>query len=200
MKVILLDEVRNLGEPGTVVDVADGYARNFLLPRKLAVEASKGAVKSLEHHKRVAARRLNRLTKDSSALADALTQTRLVLTAKAGEAGKMYGSVTAGQIADELDRQHGLVVDKRKIHLEEPIKVLGEHLVQIHLHRDVRAQLTVEVVAEAEEEQEPPEEEKAGADGAQAAGEAAEASPGGGAPEAESEQGAAQADAEGQPA
>ena len=102
MRVILLEEVRNLGEPGTQIDVADGYARNYLLPRKLAVQASKGAVKSLEHHKRIAARRLESLGKDAGALAERLSEVRVTLTAKAGEAGKMYGSVTAGQIADEF--------------------------------------------------------------------------------------------------
>jgi large subunit ribosomal protein L9 len=151
MKVILLEEVRSLGEPGTLVDVADGYARNYLLPRKLAVEANQGAVKSLEHHKRIAARRLGRLQDSAKVLAKRLGEVRLTLTAKAGEAGKMYGSVTAGQIADELERVHGLSVDKRKIHLAEPIKVLGEHTVEIRPRPDVRAELTVEVVAEAEE-------------------------------------------------
>jgi len=151
MKVILMEEVRNLGEPGTLVDVAEGYARNYLLPRKLAVEASKGAVKSVEHHKRIASKRLALLQDSAKTLAEKLGQVRLELKAKAGEAGKMYGSVTAGQIADALDRLHGLQVDKRKIHLEEPIRVLGEHLVQIRLRPDVRAELTVEVTAEVEE-------------------------------------------------
>jgi large subunit ribosomal protein L9 len=163
VKVILLQTVRNLGEPGKLVDVSDGYARNYLLPRKLAVVADEGNVRHMAHHKRETARRLEKMAADAGQVAQRLEELTLVVKAKAGEAGRLYGSVTAADIADELARSHGLEVDKRRIDIADAIKSLGEHVVSVRLHGDVKAALKVnvepiEVVEERLEEMVPAEE------------------------------------------
>lgn len=149
MKVILTEEVPNLGAPGQVVEVAPGYGRNYLLPRKLAIEATKGNVKSLEHHRRTIEARQKKLAHSALAVGERVSATPITISARAGETGRLYGSVTSADIAQELQRAHGLEVDKRKIEIPEPIKVLGEHQVKVRLHRDVQVPLTVTVVAEA---------------------------------------------------
>jgi large subunit ribosomal protein L9 len=149
MKVILTEEVPDVGAAGQVVEVAPGYARNYLLPRKLAIEATKGNVKSLEHHRRTIEARQKKLAQSATALADRIRATPLVIAARAGETGRLYGSVTTADIAEAVQRMFGLEVDKRKVEIPEPIKVLGDHEVKVRLHRDVQATLTVSVIAES---------------------------------------------------
>ena len=169
LKVILLQTVRNLGEPGKVIDVSDGYARNYLLPQKLAVSADESNLRQMTHLKREAERRLDKMAADSSRVAKRIEELTLVVKAKAGEAGRLYGSVTAADIADELSRSHGIEVDKRRIDIRDAIKSLGEHVVTLRLHGDVKAELKVsvepiEIIEERLEEAEPPEQEEAPAE------------------------------------
>ena len=150
MKVILLEEVRGVGQAGKVAEVSDGYARNYLFPRKLALEATPGALKNLELHQAQITRKLAKRAADAQALADRLAQVTVTLKAKAGEGGKLYGSITAADIMEELARAHSLTVDKRRILIHEPIKSLGEHTVKAHLAPGIEPDLRVNVV-EAEE-------------------------------------------------
>lgn len=146
VKVILREDVTSLGDAGSVVSVKPGYAFNFLLPQGKAILASEGKLRELEHHKRVVAEQVARERKQLDAARDRLQQVVLEITAQAGEEGRLFGSVTAIQIA-ELLAAKGHEIDRRKIQLDEPIKELGEHEVGIRLHRDVIAKLKVKVVA-----------------------------------------------------
>ncbi|CAG0974157.1 50S ribosomal protein L9 [Myxococcaceae bacterium] len=146
VKVILRQDVASLGEAGEVVSVKPGYAFNFLLPGGKAILASEGKLKELEHHRRVVAEQVARERKTLEAERDRLSQVVLEIAAQVGEEGKLFGSVTAIQIA-ELLAQRGHVVDRRKIALEDPIKEAGEHEVPIRLHREIVAKLKVKVVA-----------------------------------------------------
>jgi large subunit ribosomal protein L9 len=147
MKIVLRDDVENLGRKGDVVDVADGYARNYLVPRGLAMKATKGVVKQAE------AMRRNRATKEArdrdaaQAHAAALAGARIEITARAGEGGKLFGSVTTADVAEALLAQKGVEVDRRKVGLDEPLKELGEAEVVVKLHPDVSATFTLVVVA-----------------------------------------------------
>jgi large subunit ribosomal protein L9 len=149
MKVILTEEVPSLGAPGRVVEVATGYARNYLLPRKLAVQATTGNVKQLEHHRRTIEARQKKLAQGAEAVGARISAVPITIAVRAGEAGRLYGSITSADIAAELKRAFDMEVDKRKIEIPEPIKVLGEHTVKVQLHRDVQVLLPVVVVAEA---------------------------------------------------
>jgi large subunit ribosomal protein L9 len=146
VRIILREDVPNLGRAGDVVNVRPGYARNFLLPTGKAIVATAAQVNELEHHRRIIAERVAKELKDMNALRDRLEQLRLRIEAQVGEEGRLFGSVTAIQIAEELARQ-GVEVDRRKIELPDPIKEAGEHRVPVRLHREVVAQITVEVAA-----------------------------------------------------
>jgi len=152
MKVILLQDVQGVGEAGAVASVADGYARNFLLPRKLAISATSGNLKNLEQHRSTVKRRQLAEAGTASALAERLTGVTLKLKAKAGEAGRLYGSITNAMVAEALAAQHGIDVDRRHISFPHPIKMLGSHEAAVHLHKDVQANLGVEVEPEEEDE------------------------------------------------
>jgi len=152
MKVILLQDVQGVGEAGAVANVADGYARNFLLPRKLAISATSGNLKNLEQHRSTVKRRQLAEAGTASALAERLTGVTLKLKAKAGEAGRLYGSITNAMVAEALAAQHGIDVDRRHISFPHPIKMLGSHEATVHLHKDVQANLGVEVEPEEEDE------------------------------------------------
>ncbi|HEX5387987.1 MAG TPA: 50S ribosomal protein L9 [Gemmatimonadales bacterium] len=147
IEVILREDVQSLGKAGELVRVRPGYARNFLLPKGLAFEATEG------NRKRIAAERKARATRnaaertDAEAYAARLAAVPLTLTGRAGEEGKLFGSVTAQDIADALARQ-GFEVDRRRIELEQPIKSLGEHTVSVRLHPEVHAEVRVTVTAE----------------------------------------------------
>jgi large subunit ribosomal protein L9 len=147
MKVILKEDVGKLGFMGDIVNVADGYARNFLLPKGIAAVADTKNIKSLEHEKRVIERRAEKHRADAQTLAEKIAAVTLNLKAKAGEEEKLFGSVTAMDIAEAL-KAEGFEVDKKKIVIEEPIKRLGSHTASIKVAREVNATVNIEVEAE----------------------------------------------------
>ena len=147
MEVILREDVPNLGTVGDLVKVKPGYARNYLLPRGLAVVADRRNVGELEHQKRLVADKRERDRRQAETFAQKLTQLRVTLTARAGEEGKLFGSVTNIDIEKAL-AEHGFTIERRRIRLEEPIKSIGEHLVPIHLGVGVDAHVTVVVEAQ----------------------------------------------------
>jgi len=151
MEVILKDDVLNLGHRGDVVKVADGYARNYLLPRKLAMQATLENKAVIEQMKAAAARRSATEKAQAEALAVKLEPVVLDFTRKSGDAGHLFGSVTSADIAAAL-AEKGFEIDRRKIALAEPIKSIGDVKVAIKLFREVTAHITVNVVAEASEE------------------------------------------------
>ena len=146
MKIILTDEVRGLGHRGDVVDVRDGYARNFLLPQGLAFLANAANMRRLEEEKSRYDERVMREKAVAEKAAERMNGLRLTLVKKAGEGDVLYGSVTSSEIADLLSEK-GIEVDRRRIELEEPIKRVGEHQVHVKLHRDVTVPITIEVQA-----------------------------------------------------
>ena len=149
MKVILQKEIDKLGTPGEVVTVADGYARNYLVPRGLAVPATKGAVRHADALKRTHGERVAKARGEAEALAARLSGARIQVSHRAGEEGKLFGSITAQDLAAEIEREAGQSIDRRSIHLEEPIRSVGTHQVYVRLHPDVTATITVEVQPEA---------------------------------------------------
>lgn len=148
MRVILKEDVHNLGKSGEVVSVKDGYGRNFLLPRKMAVLANEKNIKHLEHEKGVITARQAKMKAGAEAQSKALSAVAVKVSRKVGEQDKLFGSVTALDIAEALAAK-GQKVDRRHIHLPEPIKTLGTFDVEIRLHSDVKATIKVEVAAEA---------------------------------------------------
>jgi large subunit ribosomal protein L9 len=144
MEVILREDVPHLGLIGDIVKVRPGYARNYLLPRGLATVADKRNLRALEHERRVVEEKRRRVHSAAEQLAKRLAAARIVITARAGEEGKLFGSVTNIDIERALDQQ-GLAVDRRRIRLDEPIKMLGEHRVEIGLAGGIAAELTVTV-------------------------------------------------------
>jgi len=145
MKVILQKPVDKLGVPGDVVDVADGYARNCLMPRGLAIRASKGGVKHVESLKRAHSTRVSQAQAEAQEVADRLTASPIKVRARVGEEGRLFGSVTAAELAEEIERQTGVKVDRRDVHLDEPIRSVGVHEVMVHLFADVDPVVPVEV-------------------------------------------------------
>lgn len=144
MKIILTDEVRGLGRRGDVVEVKNGYARNFLLPQRLAYLATAANTRRLEEEKKQYDDKTMRERSVAEEVGRKIEGTRLVLQKKAGEGDVLYGSVTSAEIAALLTEK-GVSVDRRKIELEEPIKRVGEHQIHVKLHRDVSVVITVEV-------------------------------------------------------
>jgi large subunit ribosomal protein L9 len=147
MKVILKEDVKKLGNMGEIVTVADGYARNYLVPKGLAVEASSKNMKSLEHAQKVIQEKAKKVKESLQEFAARLSKVTLIMKAKAGEEGKLFGSVTSMDIAEQL-KNEGIEIDKKKMILEEPIKRLGNFTVGIHLHADINSQITLQVVEE----------------------------------------------------
>jgi large subunit ribosomal protein L9 len=148
MKVIFLADVKGQGKKGEVKNVSEGYARNFLLARGLAVEASGGNVKSLEQQKASEDKKKKQELEDAKKFAQKLEQLTVQLKAKAGESGRLFGAITSKQIAEQLEATTGIKVDKRKIELNEPIRSLGVTQVPIKVHTDVIAKLKVQVTEE----------------------------------------------------
>jgi large subunit ribosomal protein L9 len=148
MKVILQKSVDKLGHPGDVVEVADGYARNYLMPRGLAVKATRGGVKHVDSLKRAHSVRVNEAKEEAEQVASRLASTPIKVKAHAGEEGKLFGSVTASDIAEAIDKQAGVRVDRHDVHLDEPIRSIGSHEVRVHLFPEVDPILTIEVEAE----------------------------------------------------
>jgi large subunit ribosomal protein L9 len=148
VKVVLRDDVENIGRKGDLIEVTDGFARNFLVPRGLAMKATKGVVQQAEAMRRNREARDARDREAAQALADQLTGKRIELRARAGEGGRLFGSVTSADVADAVRAQTGVEVDRRKTQLAEPLKELGVVEVPVKLHADVEVTLTVDVVPE----------------------------------------------------
>ncbi len=149
MKVILQETVEGLGHVGDLLDVSDGFARNYLLPRRKALEASSRNVKAFEHVKRVSAEKARKEKQQIEAVAKKISAVSLTLTAQVGKDDKMFGSVTVKDIVEGL-AEHGFEVDRRRIQLAQPIKELGTFTVPVKLHRDVTASVSVMVVKKQE--------------------------------------------------
>lgn len=148
MKVILREDVSNLGKSGDVVTVRDGYGRNFLLPQGLAVLATERNVKQIEHQRKIIAARNAKLARDAQATADRLAAVEVVIPRHAGEADKLFGAVTTRDIEEAL-KAMGLTVDRRKIHLPDPIKALGDYSVDVKLGHGVSTKIKVRVIAQS---------------------------------------------------
>ncbi|GAW93714.1 50S ribosomal protein L9 [Calderihabitans maritimus] len=146
MKVILTQDVKKLGRKDDVVEVSDGYGRNYLLPRGLAVEATPENLKKLEKKKEAQERQYKLELEQARKLADKIAQSAVEIRTKVGEKGKLFGSVTSKEIASALERELGIKVDKRKIELPEPIKAIGKYSVNIKLHPEVEAKVEVNVI------------------------------------------------------
>lgn len=148
MKVVLRDDVENVGRKGDLIEVADGFARNYLVPRGLAMKATKGVVQQAEAMRRNREAREAREREAAQALAEQLASRRVEVQARAGEGGRLFGSVTASDLVDAVRRQHGVEVDRRSVQLPEPLKQLGAAEVPVKLHTDVEVTLAVDVVSE----------------------------------------------------
>jgi large subunit ribosomal protein L9 len=146
VRVVLRDDVPSVGRKGEVVDVADGYARNYLVPQGLALAATSGAVDQAESMRRSRQVRDTKEREGAEATAKRLSGGRVSITARAGDDGRLFGSVTSAMIAEAVEAQLGIDVDRRKLGLDEPLKDLGEHEVPIRLHADVTAVIHVDVV------------------------------------------------------
>ena len=149
MDVILREDVEKLGTRGQLVKVAPGYARNFLLPNKMAVAATESNKKIVEQERQAHLRKEAKLQSEAQDLAHLMSGTVLTISAKAGENDQLFGSVTAKDVAEALEAKN-FTIDRRKIQLEEPIRSLGEHKVPVRLHRDVTTEVTVNVVRAGE--------------------------------------------------
>lgn len=145
MKVILLQDVKGLGKAGQIAKVSDGYARNLLIPKGMVKEATDGNIRELERQSAANAARQKDELETAKQRAEAIAGLTVKIRTKGGEGGRLFGSVTAKDIAEALAEQHGLEVDKRKFLLENPIKHTGEHTIDIKLHADVTARLRVQV-------------------------------------------------------
>jgi len=147
MKIILMSDVKSLGTTGTVLEVADGYARNFLLPRGLAAEASKGSLALLEQQRKAKARRDAEAVANAEALGKQLEGLQVTVPAKAGGNGKLFGAVTNANVADAIHAALGVEIDRHKIEVPENIKSLGSYPVEIRLGKNIVAKSTVKVIA-----------------------------------------------------
>jgi large subunit ribosomal protein L9 len=143
VEVLLLKDIKGLGKVGETKKVAVGYGRNYLIPRGLAVLATPGAIRSTAVQKAIDEQREERIRTDSTALAEHLSKISLTFKVKASEKGRLYGSITSADIAAEIEKQSGQAIDKRKIELEEPIRLLGKHQVPIRLLGGVAPEVTV---------------------------------------------------------
>jgi large subunit ribosomal protein L9 len=148
MRVVFLDDVEGVARAGEIKNVADGYARNFLLPRKLAAAATAATMQQAEARARTIAKEQEKADEAARAVVAKLGSAPLVLTAKAGEQGRLFGSVTASDIADEIKKRTGSAVEHRQVLLEQPLKEVGTFEVAVTLTRNVRAEVTVEVKPE----------------------------------------------------
>ena len=148
MKVILLGELRGKGGEGDVVDVAQGYAENYLFPRRLALPATPGNIKQLEERRHNIEKREEKRISDANAVKEALEGKTIYVEARVGEEGMLFGSVTSTMIADAVKAQLGIDIDRKRISREGSIKRAGEHEIEVGLYRDINAKLSLSVVAE----------------------------------------------------
>lgn len=146
MQVILIEDVKSLGKKGQLVEVSDGYATNFLLPKKKACLATKSNINELKQKEKSEERKKEEELKSAQQLSEKLKQTNIKIAAKMGDNGKLFGSVTNKEIAAELEKQYGIKIDKKKIVVDDVIKNLGTHNVVIKLHPKVTAQVSVQIV------------------------------------------------------
>lgn len=151
MKVILASDVDKLGHKGDIVTVADGYARNYLVPKGLAMFASKGALKQAEDMQRARAERVRKEKEAAAARVASLGASPVYISARPGEGGRLFGSVTKSDVARAIEEQLNEQIDRHLIRLDDPIRRLGRHEVEVHLHDEVNALVTVEVIAHEEE-------------------------------------------------
>lgn len=156
MKIVLRQDVPKVGDAGSVQTVSNGYARNFLIPKGLAVVATDGELKVAAHNLAVKERKVARQEELLRSLSDKIAGQRLTFTAKAGEQGRLYGSITASDVATALAAQVSEEIDRRRVVLDEPLRSIGEHTVTVHLVGRLRPQITVVIEAEASEEDEAP--------------------------------------------
>lgn len=147
MEVILTQDVKNLGEAGELVKVAEGYGRNFLIPRGLAVEATKSNLKHLQHQRKLDKEREAREKTEAQKTKATLDGLELVMRARSGEGGRLFGSVTSTDLAAAIKKETGIKVDKRKLELDEPIKSIGNHSLRVKLLPGITASVNVKVEA-----------------------------------------------------
>lgn len=147
MKVVLIQDVKGTGKAGETKDVADGFARNYLLPRKLAQQATKGAEAQVERQKATASQREQRELEEARTLAGKLEGAQVTLKLRSGKDGKLFGAVTNADVASALKQQHGITLDRRKIEFEEPVKAMGPGSAHVKLHREVTARIPLMVTS-----------------------------------------------------
>lgn len=157
MKIVLRQDVPKVGEAGTIQTVSNGYARNYLIPQGLAVVATEGEIKMAQHNLAVKERKVARQEEQLKSLADKIQGQRLSFTARAGDQGRLFGSITASDVATALAAVINEEVDRRRVVLDEPLRQVGEHTVTVHLVGKLRPQITVVIEAEATEEEAPAE-------------------------------------------
>ena len=145
MKVILLKDVKGTGKKGEVKEVSDGYARNFLLPKKMAVVADQTNVKELNEKNKSKEIKAQKEYEEAVELGKKMAEMAITIYSKAGDGGRLFGSITSKDIAEQLKKQHSIEVDKRKISLDEPIRVLGSRFVEIKIHQKVTTKIRVDV-------------------------------------------------------
>lgn len=143
MKVILLEDVKNVGKKGALINAKDGYARNFLFPKNLAIEATPTNLKNLENAKKLQEEKEKEIFEEAKKLEEELMKITIVMKSKAGENGKLFGSITTKEIAETLETDKGINIDKRKFELDETIKSVGEYSVKVRLHPKVVAKMNV---------------------------------------------------------
>ncbi len=148
MKIILTEDVKGQGLKGDIVNVSDGYARNYLLPRGLAIEATKGNLKSLKLEEAAAADKKEMELEDAKKLSEEISGKIVEVKAKAGETGKLFGSITATDVADHLKKQHNISIDRRKINMGDPIRSLGITEVEVKIYPEVSTSIKVKVTEE----------------------------------------------------
>lgn len=148
MKLILQQEVKGLGKKDAIVEVSEGYARNFLLPKKLAVPATDSNVHQIKEQKAAQARREQQAMDEARMLAAQLSKVSVTVSVNTGEGGRLFGSVSGKDVADALERQHGLVIDKRKVELKDTVKSVGTFTATVRVHPEISAQINVQVIGE----------------------------------------------------
>ena len=146
MKVILLEDVKNVGKKGELVNASDGYAKNFLFPKKLAVEATKSNLNDFELKQKAEAKRKKEELEQAQNMAKELENKTVTVKVKTGENGKLFGSVTNKEVAEEIVKQTGMQIDKKKVSIGDPIKMVGERTAVIKLHPKVSAEITIKIV------------------------------------------------------
>lgn len=147
MKIVLLKDVKDVGKRDDLVNVSDGYARNFLFPQRLAVEATPAAIKEIERKRAIEAAREAERRAEAQEKADQLKDKVIRIAVRCGEKGRLYGSITNAEVADELEKQHGIKVDKRKVELPETIRTVGDVTITIGLYQGISTTMTVRVEA-----------------------------------------------------